>query len=157
MAILVGADDITSRTGILQKEPEATACEAIAQTSPLTTQAIDLTAAKGDSVAVTEKPGTGNLFDLSLLEEMDDNEYVAEILTIFLGNSPKELYELKRACMSNKFDAVYKMAHKLKGSVGLLQANFLLNVLIRIEETAIAEKMMSLQSWPMWQMKNIKK
>ena len=71
---------------------------------------------------------------------MDDNEYVSDILTIFLGNTPKELYELKRACISNKFDAVYKMAHKLKGSTGLLQANLLLNVLIKIEETAKAEK-----------------
>ena len=92
------------------------------------------------SVAVIEKPNNENLFDLSLLEEMDDNEYVSDILTIFLGNTPKELYELKRACISNKFDAVYKMAHKLKSSAGLLQANFLLNVLIKIEETAKAEK-----------------
>ena len=32
------------------------------------------------------------------------------------------------------------MAHKLKGNTGLLKANFLLDVLIRIEETAKAEK-----------------
>ena len=93
-----------------------------------------------DPVAVIEKPGNENLFDLSLLEEMDDNEYLSEILTIFLNNTPNELNELKRACISNKFDAVYKMAHKLKGSAGLLKANFLLNVLIKIEETAKAEK-----------------
>ena len=83
---------------------------------------------------------TSPLFDLSLLEEMDDNEYVADILTIFLKNTPNELIELKRTCISNKFDSVYKMAHKLKSSAGLLQANFLLNVLIKIEETAKAEK-----------------
>jgi len=92
------------------------------------------------SELVIQKPGNENLFDLGLLEEMDDNEYVAEILTIFLGSTPKELYELKRACISNKFDAVYKIAHKLKSSAGLLQANLLLNVLIKIEETAKAEK-----------------
>ena len=92
-----------------------------------------------DSVGIN-KPNNENLFDLSLLEEMDNNEFVSDILTIFLGNTPKELYELKTACISNKFDAAYKMAHKIKGSTGLLQANFLLNVLIKIEETASAEK-----------------
>ena len=93
-----------------------------------------------DPVAVIEKSGNENLFDLSLLEEMDDNEYLSDILTIFLNNTPNELNELKRACISNKFDAVYKMAHKLKSSTGLLKANFLLNVLIKIEETAKDEK-----------------
>jgi hypothetical protein len=50
------------------------------------------------------------------------------------------LNELKRACISNKYDAVNKMAHKLKSSTGLLKANLLLNVLIKIEETAKDEK-----------------
>jgi HPt (histidine-containing phosphotransfer) domain-containing protein len=111
------------------------------QTS-LTTQTMCLPVEKpiSNSVGVITKPGNENLFDLSLLEEMDNNEFVSDILTIFLGNTPKELYELKRACISNKFDAAYKMAHKIKGSTGLFQANFLLNVLIKIEETASAEK-----------------
>lgn len=110
------------------------------QTS-LTTQTIGLPVDKpiGDSVGVIKKPDNENLFDLSLLEEMDNNEFVSEILTIFLGNTPKELYELKRACVSNKFDAAYKIAHKIKGSAGLFQANFLLNVLIKIENAG-AEK-----------------
>lgn len=90
--------------------------------------------------AFIEKSGNGNLFDLSLLEEMNDNEYLSEILTIFLRNTPGELNELKKACTSNKFDAVYKMTHKLKSSTALLKANFLVDVLIKIEEIAKAEK-----------------
>ena len=93
-----------------------------------------------DSVVVVEKPGNENLFDLSLLEEMDDNEYLSEILAIFLNNTPNELNELQRACTSHQFDAVYKIAHKLKSSIGLLKANGLLNILIKIEESARVEK-----------------
>ncbi|HEV8084024.1 MAG TPA: PAS domain S-box protein [Chitinophagaceae bacterium] len=80
-----------------------------------------------------------NLFDLSLLQEMDDNEYIAEILTTYLGNTPGELKELKKICSDNQFDAIYKMAHKLKGSSGLLYAHGILRILSKIEEFAKAE------------------
>ena len=93
-----------------------------------------------DSVSFIDKPANENLFDLSLLEEMDDNEYLSEILAIFLNNTPNELNELQRACTSHQFDAVYKIAHKLKSSIGLLKANGLLNILIKIEESARVEK-----------------
>jgi hypothetical protein len=86
--------------------------------------------------AIIDPNNNENLFDLSLLEELDDKEYVSDILTVILGNSPKELYEMKIACISDKFDAAYSMAHKLRGSTSLLQATSLLNVLIKIEEAA---------------------
>ncbi|MEO7962156.1 MAG: PAS domain S-box protein [Ginsengibacter sp.] len=75
-----------------------------------------------------------NLFDLSLLEEMDDNEYVSEILTIFLDTTPAELQELKKASAATTFEDVYRIAHKLKSSSGLLQADRLLQVLIKLED-----------------------
>src|SRR5665647_634805 len=87
-----------------------------------------------------DKPVNNNLFDLSMLEEMDDNEYLSEILTIFLNNTPTELNELQKACASGQFDTIYKIAHKLKSSTGLFRANELLNVLVKIEESAKAEK-----------------
>lgn len=80
------------------------------------------------------------LFDLSLVEEMDDDQYVADILTIFLGETPKEFNDLKKACFLNKCDDVYKMAHKIKGSAGLLQTNSLLILLVKLEENAKAGK-----------------
>lgn len=86
-----------------------------------------------------EKPQNEMLFDLSLLEEMDDNEYVVEILTTYLENSSPVLNELYEACKSASFDAVYKAAHKLKGSTGLLQANSLLKILVKLEEFAKSE------------------
>jgi HPt (histidine-containing phosphotransfer) domain-containing protein len=112
-----------------QVQPEVIYSPEIAQTSSSTTQAGSLTVVSDEI-----------LFDLSLLEEMDDDEYVADILTIFLGDTPKEFNDLKKACFLNKCDDVYKMAHKIKGSAGLLQANFLLNRLIKIEEIAKAGK-----------------
>lgn len=80
-----------------------------------------------------------NLFDLSLLQEMDDNEYIAEILTTYLDNTPGELKELRKVCSDNQFDAIYKMAHKLKGSAGLLYAHGILRILSKIEEFAKAK------------------
>ncbi len=86
-----------------------------------------------------------NLFDLSLLQEMDDNEYIAEILTTYLDNTPGELRELQKACSDIQFDAIYKMAHKLKGSAGLLYANGILRILSKIEEFAKAENKEGMQ------------
>ena len=86
-----------------------------------------------------------NLFDLSLLQEMDDNEYIAEILTTYLDNTPGELRELQKACSDIQFDAIYKMAHKLKGSAGLLYAHGILRILSKIEEFAKAENKEGMQ------------
>lgn len=93
----------------------------------------------------TKKPNMENLlhnedprFDLSLLQEMDDNEYVCEILQIFLHNTPGELKELQSAADANQFETTYKMAHKIKGSAGLLQADEMLRILSKAEEFAKA-------------------
>ena len=89
---------------------------------------------------VVEKQKEEKLFDLSLLEEMDDNEYLVDILSIFLNQTPLGLNELEKACTAGNFNDVFKMAHKLKSSTGLLKASGLLNILIKIEDTAKAEK-----------------
>ena len=80
-----------------------------------------------------------NLFDLSLLEEMDDNEYLSEVLSIFLTNTPTELNDLEEACIDKQFENCYKMAHKLKSSAGILQAKYLLQALVQMEDAAKAE------------------
>jgi signal transduction histidine kinase/CheY-like chemotaxis protein len=93
-----------------------------------------------DHNEVIKIPTEEKLFDLSLVEEMDDNEYVVDILSIYLNETPSELNELEKACIAGKFTDVYKRAHKLKSSTGLLKASGLLTILIKIEETAKAEK-----------------
>ncbi len=92
-----------------------------------------------DTKVTIEKQGNERLFDLSLLEEMDDNQYVAEVLAMFLENTPERLTELREACVSNQFIEVHKTAHKLKSSIGLLKANDLLSVMKKLEEMGKAE------------------
>lgn len=76
------------------------------------------------------------VFDLSLLEQMDDNGYVADILRTYLNTSPEQLGQLNKACSSNSFTAVFKLAHRLKGSTSLLMATDLLKILGKLEESA---------------------
>jgi PAS domain S-box-containing protein len=90
-------------------------------------------------VPENKKPDSENLFDLSLIEEMDDNEYLSSVLFTFLNKTPDDLKELKNAFASHQIDSVYKIAHKLKTSVGLFKANELFNILTQIEESTKSE------------------
>ena len=79
------------------------------------------------------------LFDLSLIEEMDDNEYLTSVLSTFLTGTPEELGQLQNAFTADQYDEVYKIAHKLKTSVGLFKANGLFTILTKIEESIRSE------------------
>jgi HPt (histidine-containing phosphotransfer) domain-containing protein len=81
----------------------------------------------------------GNMYDLSMLEEMDDNEYMAEMLTIYLKETPEELREIREALTAGETETVAKKAHKLKNSAGVLQANRLIELLANIEAIAKRE------------------
>jgi len=84
---------------------------------------------------VKDNQGVDKLFDLSLIEEMEDNEYLKSILSTFLNGTPEELNQLQSAFSADQYDEVYKIAHKLKTSVGLFRANGLFDILTRIEES----------------------
>ena len=91
-------------------------------------------------ITMSNEPSTNQkLFDLSILEEMDDDEYISEILTVYLKNCPGELAELRRACIAKDYDSVFKMAHKIKGSTSLLKSDNLLRILGKMEEFAKAQ------------------
>jgi len=81
-----------------------------------------------------------NLYDLSMLEEMEDNEYMIEMLTIYLTETPGELKEIREALTSGKTEIISKKAHKLKNSAGVLQANNLIQLLAEIEAIAKSGK-----------------
>ncbi|MDQ6901994.1 MAG: PAS domain S-box protein [Bacteroidota bacterium] len=100
--------------------------------------------AKKNAVENVAPQTHNNLFDLSLLEEMDDNEYSCEILSIFLNNTPVELNDLHNAALRQQSEDVYKIAHKLKSSTGLLKANEMLTILVKIEEQARENKIIEL-------------
>lgn len=96
-----------------------------------------------------ENTATGEtLYDLSMLEEMDDNEYLSEVLHIFLKETPLELKEMKQALNSGNNEVVAKKAHKLKSSAGVIQANKLIELLDGIEINAkkgvLGEELISL-------------
>jgi len=76
---------------------------------------------------------TEDLYDLSMLEEMDDNEYVLEILSILLLETPKGLKEMKEALFAGKADIVSQKAHNLKSSASIIQAGELTGLLTSIE------------------------
>lgn len=76
------------------------------------------------------------LYDLSMLEEMEDNEYMAEVLNIFLKETPEELQEMNQALNGGNNDIIATKAHKIKGSAGVIQANKLIELLINIETIA---------------------
>jgi CheY-like chemotaxis protein len=97
-----------------------------------------------DDVVDIDEPGIPKFFDLSLLEEMDDNEYLIEILSLFLENTPAEIRSLEEALQAEDTDAIYKISHKLKSSVGLLQAQALLQLLERIEKVSKSGSMHNL-------------
>jgi HPt (histidine-containing phosphotransfer) domain-containing protein len=79
-------------------------------------------------------------YDLSMLEEMDDNEYMSEIITIYLRETPLELKEMRDALTRTNTEMLAKKAHKLKNSAGVLQAGKLMALLEEIEVVAKAGK-----------------
>ena len=80
--------------------------------------------------------GTDELYDLSMLEEMEDNEYMTEVLNIFLKETPEELKEMNQALNKGNNDIIATKAHKIKGSAGVIQANKLIELLMKIETIA---------------------
>lgn len=75
-------------------------------------------------------------FDLSMLKELDDNDYLSQMIEIFLSMTPVELVEMEKQAEAGELENVYKIAHKLKSSTGLIKANILLDVLVQIEQEA---------------------
>ena len=81
---------------------------------------------------------TADLYDLSMLEEMDDTEYLLDMLTTLLHEAPTDIKEMQLALVAGKIDIVCKQAHKLKNSAGIIQAEKLIALLEDIE--AIGKK-----------------
>ena len=72
-------------------------------------------------------------YDLGMLEELEDNDYLQEVLTIWLMESPKDIKDMKEALQANKVDIVCKKAHKFKSSAAVIQAEYLKCLLEHIE------------------------
>jgi HPt (histidine-containing phosphotransfer) domain-containing protein len=76
---------------------------------------------------------TEELYDLSMLKEMDDTEYLLDMLQSLLNDSPDDFTALKTAFAKNDLTVVCQKAHKLKNSAGIIQAESLMELLQQIE------------------------
>ncbi|MCK9404648.1 MAG: PAS domain S-box protein [Chitinophagaceae bacterium] len=85
---------------------------------------------------VQQKNEKEALFDLSLIRELDDDNYLIEVVEFFLDNTPTDFKELAPLAANKDWDALYKKAHKVKGAAGMLQSTKLAAILATIESNA---------------------
>ncbi|MES2893850.1 MAG: Hpt domain-containing protein [Bacteroidota bacterium] len=78
------------------------------------------------------------LFDLSFLEQMDDQAFIIQVINLYLQDTASDLETMRNDFSAGDLDSVYKTAHKLKSSTGMLQANGLFGILEKTEKTAKA-------------------
>ncbi|RYZ29771.1 MAG: PAS domain S-box protein [Chitinophagaceae bacterium] len=79
---------------------------------------------------------TTDLYSLQFLHEMEDIDYTIEVLELFLKTTPPTLEEISAQVQHKNWDEVYRKAHSLKSSLGLLQMNRMLDSVSGIEQLA---------------------
>lgn len=85
--------------------------------------------------AATE-PNVKDLYNLALLKELEDDIFLAETLELFIENTPRLLEDISSGVLYEQWDEVHAKAHKLKGSIGLLQIHHMIEPLGKIEKLA---------------------
>ena len=92
--------------------------------------------ATGEIPASNDRTRPTGVFDLSLLSEVGDEDYVRDILQTFIDSLPIQLAELETAMSAADPDRIYLIAHRLRGSTGMLQATAVSDRLGRLERLA---------------------
>ncbi|MDB5209524.1 MAG: domain S-box protein [Sediminibacterium sp.] len=95
-------------------------------------------AAFPQNASVTKTNSLEKLYDLSLLEELDDKRYVYDMILFFLENITADIVQLSSLCDNEDWQGLYKLAHKIKGAIGMMQSRQLLELLAKIESDAKA-------------------
>jgi HPt (histidine-containing phosphotransfer) domain-containing protein len=93
--------------------------------------------------SITENTDNMNgekLYDLSLLEGLDDKDSLLDVLNLFMENTPNQIQELIALGNTDQYDEIYKLAHKLKGALAMLQAARISELLGTIEADARERK-----------------
>lgn len=80
------------------------------------------------------------LYDLSLLEELDDKHALLDVLQLFFESTPDDMKTLEQLAAEDRIPELYKMAHKLKSAVAMIQSLQLRDLLKGIELNAKEEK-----------------
>ena len=92
------------------------------------------------STTNTTTMNSEKLYDLSLLEGLDDKESLLDVLNLFLENTPHQIRELEVLGKNEQYEDLYKLAHKLKGALAMLQASRISELLGNIEANAREKK-----------------
>ncbi|MBX5439562.1 MAG: PAS domain S-box protein [Thermoflavifilum sp.] len=77
-----------------------------------------------------------NGYDLSTIRELDDDQYMLEVLDLFLQTAPETLDQIQKAYAQKDFVQIREKAHRLKSSLGLLNMHALLEIMKHIEQQA---------------------
>jgi len=72
-------------------------------------------------------------YDLSLLRQMDDRQYLYDRLSAFITESPARIAEMRKAAAGGEDEKVVYRAGKMKRSARVLQAHVLHSLLAQIE------------------------
>lgn len=82
---------------------------------------------------MSEKP----LYSLHKLKEIDDSEeFISQVIQIFLETVPANTEAMKKACDQADWDQVYFYAHKIKANVNLLDITSIIDDVKTVEMNA---------------------
>jgi len=65
---------------------------------------------------------------------LEDEEFMHELIEIFLADAPEQLLALERALADGDGDAFWRTAHRLKGSSGSMGADRLADICRQLEQ-----------------------
>lgn len=83
-----------------------------------------------------EQVSAEKLFDLAYLHDMEDNDYLIEMIELFFETVSDGLKDIDDSVKEKNWDAVFRGAHKLKSSLGPLQVNKMISIASSMEENA---------------------
>lgn len=75
-------------------------------------------------------------YDLSYLVELEDDEYLLEVLNLFLDSTPPVLSEIRQSIGTGDWEQVYHLNHRLKSSLGMFQMQAILDLVTQMEQNA---------------------
>ena len=91
---------------------------------------------KGPTKKQIAEPRSAKGYSFSVLEELEDNNYLIEVVSFFLENIPIDINELKELEAQKNWEALFRKAHKIKSASALLCAYSLTDKLAMIESRA---------------------
>ncbi len=89
--------------------------------------------ADSEKISSVKNDGLRPSYSLDFISVKKKPEVIAHVLNIILMEVPKLLQEVSNSISNEDWKVVHDKAHKLKSSVGLLQANDMLSMLDKIE------------------------